>query len=266
MDNRIGEECSPKSNDLDGWRQAIADNRLRSFKLEEIAAAFQDLGSRDKSVQHALAQYLNDSVLGILRGVVGFNHPNRGEDIILRAHHKIFEALLRPKSADGLSLRKAFVSRVLFRMKDAIAVEQRERRVPIQVACPKADDSDDAEESSTINTLNAESAGETEGETDTEDEEEVVPGKGRQPLPLDSVQETYERIDVKRIFDRITDPRKRLAFYLYMNDFPYHSKKKGVQTIAQALNISDRTARDWVEEVRQFLENDEDIQYLKNGK
>jgi transcriptional antiterminator len=71
---------------------------------------------------------------------------------------------------------------------------------------------------------------------------------------------------VKHILERIPDPRKRLAFYLYMNDVPYHSKKKNVHTIAQALNVSDRTARDWVEEVRESLENDQDIQYLKNGK
>lgn len=260
MDNKTGEEPSPKSNDLDGWRQAIADNRLRSFRLEEITAAFQDLGAQDKGVQNALAKYLNDTILGILRGVVGFNHPNKGEDIILRTHHQIFVALLRPESADGQNLRKAFVARVLFRMKDAIVVEQRERRVPSEGSCRKAEECDD-EEISTIETIHAEGTS-NEGE----DCEEIIRERGRGPLSLDSVQEMHERLEVKRILERIPDPRKGLAFYLYMNDVPYHSKKKDVHSIALALNVSDRTARDWVEEVRQLLENDEDVQYLKNGK
>jgi len=128
MDNRIGECPSPKSTDLDGWRQAIAESRLRSFRLEDIVAAFQDLGPRDKDIQHVLAKYLSDSILRILGGLVGPNHPNRGHDIIFRAHHQIFVALMRPTSADGRGLRQAFFPRVAFRMKDAIVAEQRERR------------------------------------------------------------------------------------------------------------------------------------------
>lgn len=44
MDTQSGEEAPPKSTDLDGWRQAIADDRLKAFRLEALAAAFQDLG------------------------------------------------------------------------------------------------------------------------------------------------------------------------------------------------------------------------------
>lgn len=262
MDTGTSEDCSPKSNDLDGWRQAIADNRLRSFRLEEIAAAFQDLGPRDKEVQRALAKYLSDSILRTLRGLVGFNHPNNGEDIIFRAYHKIFVALLRPASADGKNLRKAFMARVLFRMKDAIAEEGRERRAPDETTATELEDCQNAEETTLIDTLHAVGAEEAE----TTDDDELVSDKLRKPPSLDGVRDTHEQLEVKRILERIADPRKRLAFCLYMHDFPYHSKKRGVHTIAQALNISDRTARDWVEEVRQILENDEDVQYLKNGK
>lgn len=262
MDTRTGEDSSPRSNDLDGWRQAIADNQLRLFRLEEIVAAFQDLGSRDKEVQHALAKYLSDTILRILRGLVGSNHPNRGEDIIFRAHHQIFVALLRPRSADGQNLRKAFIPRVVFRMKDAIASEWRERRIPDATAGSVMEENEDAEETPIVGTLHAASA----DEVDISEDAEIVSRKARQPIPLDVVRDIHERLEVQRLLERIPDPRKRLAFYLYMNDIPYHSKKKDVHTIAQALNISDRTARDWVEEVRQSLENDEDVKFLKNGK
>ena len=74
------DKTRPESTDLDGWRQAIENDRLATFRLEAIAAAFQDLGQRDKEVQNALAKHLSDSILKILRQRVGFNHPNRGED------------------------------------------------------------------------------------------------------------------------------------------------------------------------------------------
>src|ERR1039458_8329843 len=130
MDTGIGEEPPPKPSDLDGWRQAVGDGRLRTLKLQAIAAAFQDLGQCDIKLRNALAKHLSDAILRILRKYVGVNHPNRGEDIMFRVHGQMFEALLRPTSADGRNLRKAFVPRMLFRMKDAIAAEDRERRIP----------------------------------------------------------------------------------------------------------------------------------------
>ena len=58
------------------------------------------------------------------------NKPNQGEDIILRVHGEIIAALLHPSSPDGNALRLAFGPRVLFRLKDGIAAEERERRIP----------------------------------------------------------------------------------------------------------------------------------------
>lgn len=89
------------------------------FRLESVVAAFQDLNGHDVEVLNALAKHLSDSLLRILRKYVGSHHPNKGKDIILRAHGVIFEALLRPESADGRNLREAFVPRVLFRLKGA---------------------------------------------------------------------------------------------------------------------------------------------------
>jgi len=262
MERGIGEHPSPDSTDLDGWREAVAGNRLRSFKLEAIAAAFQDLGQRDEGVQRALAKYLSESILRILRRRIGSNHPNRGEDIILRVHGQIFVALLRPTSADGWSLRQAFIPRLLFRMKDAIAAEGRERRIPVEENSMGGEDPEGSDE---VQIVGGGPEGAVEEPEPTEDEE-IIPKKLQHTTLLDGVRETDEWIDVDRILERIPDSRKRLAFYLFMNDIPYGSKKNGVDSIAQAVGISEKTARDWVKEVRQFLENDGDVKYLKHGK
>lgn len=289
----IGEDSPPKSNDLEGWRQAIVDNRLRAFRLEAVAAAFQDLGQRDKNVQNALAKCLSDSVLRMLRRYVGLNHPNKGEDIILRVHGHIFEALLRPASADGRNLREAFVPRLLFRLKDAIAAEARERRIPdetrpshkhkklkqsdgvegieiaiLQKSSEAAEDLDlsDAEntdssgESAIREAENAESADEL-GPEDVE----IAPQRKFRPRLFDDVRRVDEQITVNQILEQVPEPRKRLAFCLFMNGLPYYSKRKGVESIARALGISERTAREWVEEVRKLLEESEDIQHLRDG-
>jgi transcriptional antiterminator len=48
-----------------------------------------------------------------------------------------------------------------------------------------------------------------------------------------------------------------------MDGVPYKSKKRDVETIAQALGISERTAREWVKEVRQLLAEHEGVKHLK---
>jgi hypothetical protein len=262
MDTGIGEDSSPKSNHLEGWRKAIANGHLASFKLEEIAAAFQVLRGRDKQVQNALADYLSLSILRILRRRVGSNHPNRGEDIILRAHHQIIVALLRPNTADGRGLREAFVARVEYRLKDAIAVENRERRVPDENSQSKSADNAQEQDEVVIEQLHAVADDELAGG----EFEKILVKQPCQPTPHDGSYDLDQNLDVRCILERIADPRKRLAFYLYMNDVPYHSKKTGVTSIALALNISDKTARAWVEEVRQELTTNENVQYLKKEK
>lgn len=262
MDTGIGEDCSPKSQDLEGWRKAIESGRLASFKLEEIAAAFQVLGGRDKQVQNALADYLSVSILRILRRRVGANHPNGGEDIILRTHHQIIVALLRPTTADGKGLREAFVARVEYRLKDAIATENRQRRVPNDGTHAKSPDDEDEQQELIVE------APSTIGnrEIEPEEQENIALKQAPRPLERHGTQDLDEKLDVTRVLERIADPRKRLAFYLYMNDIPYYSKKKEVHSIARALNISDKTARNWVEEVRLELKTDAKVQYLKNGE
>lgn len=116
----------PDSNDLEGWRLAVKENRLSKFPLEAIVAAIQDLGvDSDAALTDALALYLSDRVMHILRRKVRKSYPNEGLDIIYTTHDQLIDAVLKPQSADGKALRKAFVPRLNFRLGDAIRVHER---------------------------------------------------------------------------------------------------------------------------------------------
>ena len=134
MNQKSGEEPPeppPEPTDLNGWRRALAEDRLRDFRPEAIVAAFQDLGPHtDTGVRDGLAKHLSRIIVGMLRKRVGFNRANEGKDIIFHVHGQIFEALLKPKSSDGRGLREAFGARVIFRMKTALADEKRAQIVP----------------------------------------------------------------------------------------------------------------------------------------
>jgi hypothetical protein len=271
MDMQTGEEVPPKSTDLDGWRQAIATDRLKVFRLEALAAAFQDLGDRDHQVQHALTKHLSDSILHLLRKHVGMNKPNQGEDIIFRVHGVIFAALLLPSSPDGKALRLAFGPRVLFRLKDAIAAEERERRVPDESDTAKKEITSEQDGEVKEGNVEIDASAESpdfEKDQEAELEYDCATGQPTRPDPslLDGVRELDEYLNVEGILDCVTDSRKRLAFNLYMNDVPFKTKKTKVQSIAQALKISEKTARAWVEEVRVLLSEHEGVKHLKKSR
>jgi DNA-directed RNA polymerase specialized sigma24 family protein len=264
MDTQQGEE-PPKSTDLEGWRKAIEGNRLKKFRLEALAAAFQDLGHVDQQIQHALAKRLSDSIVGMLRKRVGSNHPNGGEDIIYRVHGEIFVALMSPRSADGKALRRRFGSLVLYRMKDAIAKEQRERRTPDDILADKKLKKEKAEgvpgkETVDLNASVGPKNEETE-EIEAGNDEEI---KGPDADDDDGLIGVDERLDVERILDSVSDERKRLAFHLSMNGVPFKTKRKNVESIADALGISERTAREWVKEVQLFLAQNDGVKHLRN--
>lgn len=277
--DKPAEMSAPRSTDLGGWCQAIADNRLGLFTLEAIAAAFQDLrhhANRDEYVECGLIKYLSESILRILRKHVGVNHPNRGEDIILRAHYQLITALLKPNSADGKGMREAFVSRVLFRMKDALAAELRERRTPVytppserkkqsaQHENLKAEvdlsNGPDDEES-----LNIEALSEQVDESVSRDDELASRTVWRQH-ETDEARDICQQIDVDHILGRIEDHRKRLAFQLYLEDVPFKSKRPDVFTIAKAVGVSEKTARTWIQEVIDFLQADELVVSIRRQK
>jgi len=192
----------------------------------------------DKAVLNPLAKHLSKALFRILCGLVGRDHPNRGRDIIDRTHDRIIEAVLQPASADGRGLRVAFVPRVQFRLKDALVSE-------------------------------ASAAGNREGyEAELRGGRRTQRGAGGSdnelPSPSDLCWLVEESTDVKNIIEQITDDQKRLAFRLFMDDVPYKSKKSA--SIAEALGISEKTAREWVKEVQELLSSLPAVQELLQSK
>jgi len=61
----------------------------------------------------------------------------------------------------------------------------------------------------------------------------------------------------------VPNERKRLAFYLHMDKVPFGSTRG--YSIAKALDISAKTAKEWVEEFRSILESDTEIQELQKA-
>ncbi len=256
MDKTPAEDPPPKSTDLCGWRAAIKDGRYRQFRLEALVAAIQDLGPHtENDVLNPLAKHLSDSMLGILRSWVGFHHPNEGRDIIERVHAQLWDALLKPHSADGKGMRVAFGSRLKFRLKDAIAVEARAFRSPDEnVAKSKKTDktTSDGEDARKIESL-ADHPEPHEVAEDSDDQVTVSRRVTRDPAGFlgDAVRHAEEERYVESVLQLITDDRRRLAFRLHMDGVPYKSTK--FNSIEAALGVSERTARQWVKEVQEFL-------------
>jgi DNA-directed RNA polymerase specialized sigma24 family protein len=252
----------PGSTDLEGWRQAIANRQLSRFRLETLVAVLQDLGpAADPTVRNALAKHLSDAMTRLLRRLVGTNHPNRGDDIIYRVHRDMFEALLDPSSADGKALREAFTARISFRIKDAIIEEKRHGKIPVQVNRTTV-----TKRRKFVEKVRLVPPGATpDTANDPYGDGEEVPRRdpNRDPSFLHGVRDLDETIDLKRFLTAVPDERKRLAFYLCLDDVPFESKKGN--SIARALGISSKTAREWVEEVRAALELNEEIQELQKA-
>src|ERR1035438_3057735 len=215
----------------------------------------------------AICTRATESILHLLRRHVGMNKPNQGEDIILRVHGEIIAALLHPSSADGKALRVAFGPRVLFRLKDGIAAEQRESRIPDESRTANIQATSDEDSEGKEGSVDLDASAESP-ELELESEDDCKTGQPTRPDPslLDGVRELDEHVNVEGILGCVTDARKRLTFHLYMNDIPFKTKKKKVQSIAQALNISEKTARAWVEEVRVLLSEHEGVKHLKKSR
>jgi hypothetical protein len=213
----------PGPTDVRGWEEAVKDGSYRACRLEDVVIALQDLRQAlGKPTEYALAKHLSDCMFAILRGLVGTHHPNNGEDIIEEVHMVLWTALLKPESADGKGLRKAFTPRLKFRLLDVL------RRV------------------------------DTEENAATELNPEVHSLDGRQystgDVALHTLGETQricEKLDVEAALSQIKDPKKRLAFRLFMDDVPFKSTKG--PSIEKALDISERTARKWVGEAQEIL-------------
>jgi len=245
MDASTSEEPPPGSTDFAGWKRAAELGRLDHLPLEAIFAALQDIRFNiDFGLRNILAKALSDRTYKLLRRQVGRNHPNGGADIIDRAHVQVFEALAQPASADAKGYRQAFVARLMFRLKDAIAKEARERRIPDETAAPRPRASQ--RQAFTADEHSAAEAGDA-------DNDDAAPSKSAwNPELLDGVRAAEQRIDIDRFLEtNVPDERKRLAFRLFMDELPFKSKKSA--SIAKALDIDEKTAREWIEEVQALL-------------
>jgi hypothetical protein len=270
MERKSGEKPPPKSTDLEGWRLAIQEGRLSGFRPELIAAAFQDLGSRDEAVRRALTRQLSGIIIGMLRKRVDPGRPDNGNDVIFQVHEQIFRALLQPETADGKALRQAFGKIVIYRMFTALADEDRARIVPAPKFLRSAnhDQTDNDGKSDVV-------AGEVE-ESEAADEaqeaavlpptacedEEAAPGKQlhdpelmRQPQACDQ-QIDRDRL-VSRVLGAIPTYKKRLAYYLYLHDVPAKSKKQ--VSIAKACGVDEKNVRDWIEEIENDLKQNQEV-------
>lgn len=211
-------ESCLESNDIDGWRLAVKEHHLSNFPLEAIVCAIQDLGvSSDDELINALALFLSNRVMQILRRKVNKSYPNEGLEIIEAAHHQIIEAILSPQTADGKALRVAFMPRLNFRLADVFKAEKAGR-----------------------DALNAFKEKES---TDLTEDNRIDPR-------LPSVAESAY---VEEVLSRIADDRKRLAFRLHMEKVPVKSKKS--MSISKALEKSDKTIESWIEEIQKQLKS-----------
>jgi hypothetical protein len=255
MNKTMDEKPPPKSGDLEGWRQAIKDGSFRTFRLETIVAALQDLGPRtDKAIRNPLAKHLSDAMLRMLRAWVGFHHPNQGRDLIDRVHAQAWDALLKPQCADGKGYRKAFGARLKFRLKDAIAVEARAAR---DFEHDPARRGQAGDTSAAVTAEGSDAPPQPAREECYEQDDDIVPSRrvtGRNQRHLhDAVKSADEERYVESILQLVKDDRRRLAFRLHMEGVPYKSSKSN--SIAEALGIDEKTARQWVKEVQNFLQS-----------
>jgi hypothetical protein len=243
------------STDLAGWQACVSEGRLGEFSMESIVAAFLDLRpNSEPKLRLDLARCISDDMMRRLRRNTGRNHPNEGNDIIERVYSQLWEALSRPASADAKGMRKAYASRVLFRLKDAIAKEQMARWTP-NTDTSTGKKKPKGKKNQTEKTMLVDISEHPDcHHEDVSDEVEVVGGAGimRNGNLLDGVRDLDEQIDVDRfLLENVPDPKKRLAFYLFMDKVPFKSKRG--QSIAATLKIDESTARLWIEEIQATL-------------
>jgi hypothetical protein len=267
------EESPPASSDLEGWRRAVARGQLGTFRPEALYCAVQDLGpDADPRVLNPIAKRLSEIIMKMARKHVGTNKPNRGEDIILRVHEGIWISLLDPKSADGCTMRNGLGGILKFRCLDAIAVENKHRRIPLEPTLRDVKRGEDASTVPTDRTKAAEVshlvAARDPKQTASSDgflgDDAVAASRPAEPAQFDVMRQIESNADVKRVLLRIADDRKRLAFCLFMQDMPFGSKK--TDSIAKAVGISSKTAEQWIEELKALVQQTREFQELTDKK
>ncbi len=117
-------ETWPEAADEAGWAAVVAAGELGDCPPGEIVGALRALFlDGDQRLVQALTLHVSDRITRRLRRLIGTDHPNRGEDIIERAHGLIMAAIFDPTSADGPELVAHFWARVRNRGIDAARAE-----------------------------------------------------------------------------------------------------------------------------------------------
>lgn len=210
------EKPPPDSKDLEGWRQAVRSGEFKAFRMEGVIAAIQDLGPHaDTAVINALALCASNTILRVVRKLVGKHLPNQGDDLVDEVHHQLIVAMLRPASADGKGLREAFVPRIRYRVADAIRADALERS----------------------------------RETCVENVDAAFDGERTDDMRL--ARDMESQAYVEEVLSRIPDERHRLAFRLHMERVPLASKKS--TSISELLGVSSKTAAEWITGVQEQL-------------
>lgn len=267
-------ESPPASSDLEGWRRAVAQGQLGKFRPEALLCAVQDLGPNvDPAVLNPIAGRLSAIIMHMARRHVGTNKPNKGEDIIQRVHGGIWASLLDPQSEDGQTMRDGLGGIVKFRCLDAVALENKHSRIPLEPKVRELKRNEDPDKVPTDRrrareVSNLVAAPESQGADAANDEvvrdDAASATRLVDPEHFAEMRQLEEHIDVERVLANIADDRKRLAFRLYMDDLPFGSKR--TNSIANAVGISSKTAKQWIEELIELLQQTDEFQELTNKK
>jgi hypothetical protein len=271
--NDESEESPPDSSDLEGWRRAVDRGQLASLRPEALLCAVQDLGpDADPRVLNPIAKRLSEIITKMARKYVGTNKANSGNDIIQRVHTEIWMALLDETSGDGRTMRLGLGGIVKFRCLDAIALENKHSRVPLQ---PKLREVNRHEDPAKV-PMDRKKAAKVSQLVAAQDptraiagdgflgDDAVSAGKPADPAQFEAMRHLEAHVDVERILSRITDDRKRQAFRLFMEDMPCGSKK--TDSIAKAVGISSKWAEQWIDELKEHLQQTAEFQELTNKK
>jgi DNA-directed RNA polymerase specialized sigma24 family protein len=272
--NNESEESPPASSDLEGWRRAVARGQLGLFRPEVLLCAVQDLGpDADPTVLNPIVKRLSGTIMKMARRHVGTNKPNNGEDIIHRVHSGIWASVLDPESEDGRTMRDGLGGIVKFRCLDAIALENKHSRIPLEPKLCEVKRNEDPDAVPTDRRKAREvsylvPAAETQGHGSADDgfmgDDAASATRPVDPAHFDGMRQLEEHVDVERVLAHITDDRKRLAFRLYMDGFPFGSKR--TPSIAKAVGISTKTAEVWIAELIELLRQTDEFQELTNKK
>jgi hypothetical protein len=268
------DESPPASSDLEGWRRAVARGQLGKFRPEALLCAVQDLGpNADPTVLNPIVKRLSAIIMNMARKHVGTNKPNSGLDIIDRVHAGIWTSLLDPESEDGRTMRDGLGGIVKFRCLDAIALENKHSRIPLEPKLRevKRNESPDTvptgrkrtrEVSHLVTAPEPRERGVAEDGFDGDDA--VSASRPAEPAHFTGARQLEEQVDVQRVLANITDDRKRQAFRLYMDGYPFGSTR--TPSIATAVGISVKTAEAWIAELIEFLQQTAEFQELTNKK